>query len=188
MINEKSIRVMVVEDSLVDQKFLQKILESMGHEIVATAVSGEEAIGRALEKLPDIIIMDILLEGELTGIKAASIIRESHNIPIIFATALSDRQTLDDVNIDDLYGYLIKPYNRKQLFVAIEIARRRYEFEELLEENEIKYSTLFQESMDEIFITNSQGKLIDCNRAMGELLGYKQKDLLKMSLFDLIDD
>ena len=177
---------MIVEDSRLDLRLLEKLLEEMGHDIVATAVSGEEAVACALEVVPDLIIMDILLVGDMTGITAANIIRQSYSIPVVFATAVSDKQTLDDAIIDDIYGYLIKPYNKRQLFVSIEIALRRYNFELLLEENEIKYRTLFHESMDGIFICNRDGRFADCNRAMLEMLGYTRNAMMEMSLKDII--
>ena len=97
--------------------------------VVCTAMSGEAAVDMAVAAQPDLIIMDIVLEGDLSGIEAASRSAGRSDIPVIFATGLSDKQTLDEIPIDDLYGYLIKPYNKKNLFASIEIALKKSEYE-----------------------------------------------------------
>jgi len=178
-------RIMIVEDSAVDTHLLKRLLTGLGYEIAAAAVSGEEAIRMSIDRSPDIILMDILLEGAINGLDASHEIRRKTKIPIIFTTSLSDQNIIEKVNITDIYGYLVKPYNKKDLFVSIELALKRNEFEKKFEESENRYKSLFEQSRDAIFIMNSDAKIIDFNNSMLGLFEYSAEEMRDMTLRDL---
>ena len=114
-------KVMVVEDEAIVSMDIQGSLVHLGYEVVATATSGEEAIEQAGEHRPDMILMDIMLMGDMNGIEAAKVIRERFSIPIIYLTAYSSNEMLEQAMTTGPYSYLIKPFNREELNSAVKI-------------------------------------------------------------------
>jgi len=188
MSGDKKIKILIVEDSVVEARLLEKILANMGYVVAGVARSGEESILLAFQTRPDLILMDILLEGEQNGIEASRKIKEKLDVPIIFTSSLSDRETLARLEITESYGYILKPFDKKDIFVAVEIGFRRHEFEQQLEESEVKYSNLFERSMDAIFISDRDGVFIDVNEAMLKLFGYEREDMISLSLGKLVSN
>ena len=127
MTNGKSI--MVVEDESVVALHISEMLNRMGYNVTATADSGEDAIKKAEEIRPDIVLMDIVLKGEMDGIEAAGQIHSRFNIPVIFLTAYGDEQTLERAKITEPYGYVLKPFKERELRIAIEIALYKHRVE-----------------------------------------------------------
>jgi DNA-binding LytR/AlgR family response regulator len=89
--------------------------------------TGQAAIEEVEKKLPDVILMDIMLKGDMTGIEAANIIRKKYDVPIIYLTANADIATVEKAKISLPYGYIIKPFTEKDLQTNIEIARFKFE-------------------------------------------------------------
>ena len=114
--------ILVVEDESIVSKDIQMSLKRLGYEICGSGATGEEAIDLAREKVPDLILMDIMLKGKLNGIETAHIIRESIDVPIIYLTAYADESTLSKAKITEPYGYIIKPFQEIDLHTSIEMA------------------------------------------------------------------
>ena len=123
----RQIRILVVEDDPNVSTVLVARLESLGYQVCGTAESGFEAISRVYRHRPDLVTMDILLKGEMTGIDAAAKIAEGSDVPIIFMTCLSDQQVFERAVRTHPYGYIIKPYDINELRAAIEIAVVKHE-------------------------------------------------------------
>jgi signal transduction histidine kinase/DNA-binding NarL/FixJ family response regulator len=126
-------KILVVEDERVAAWSIQESLEGFGHTIVASVISGAEAIQTAGETQPDLVVMDIQLPGQIDGISAAEEIRNSLNIPIIYLTAHADSRTLQRAITAPDCGYLVKPFNQTDLHTTIEIALLRHQFEKRIE-------------------------------------------------------
>jgi two-component system, response regulator PdtaR len=116
-----SARILVVEDDKNVAAVLEARLESFGYDVCAIAASGQSAIDGAFALNPDIILMDILLEGEMNGIEAADKIMEQLDVPIIFLSCLNDPDVLARAIDTNPYGYLVKPYDNAALKSSIEI-------------------------------------------------------------------
>ena len=101
-------RIMVVEDEGIVALDIQSKLESKGYEVPAVLATGEDAIDRAGELLPDLILMDIQLAGELDGTQAAERIHELYDIPVVYLTAFSDDRTLNRAKNAEPFGYMLK--------------------------------------------------------------------------------
>jgi CheY-like chemotaxis protein len=115
--------ILVVEDQYIIGMEIQDRLEALGYNVLTTVVSGEEAIGKTKELMPDLILMDIQLNGKLDGIETAEIITSEHKIPIIYLTAYSDFQTLDRAKkIMDQFFCLHKPFDENELQLTIKQA------------------------------------------------------------------
>lgn len=115
-------RILIVEDEVIVAKDIERKLIQMGHEVIATAMTGEDAISLALNAKPDLVLMDIKLQGEMDGIQASSRIHSHINIPLIFLTALNDEDTLQRAKITEPFGYIQKPITARELHIAVEIA------------------------------------------------------------------
>ncbi len=119
--------ILVVEDDPNVATVLEARLESFGHAVCAIARSGSKAVTRALECHPDLILMDILLEGDMNGIEAAEQIANHMDVPIIFLSCLSDQDVLDRAIRTKPFGYIIKPYDNTELRSTIEITLIRHQ-------------------------------------------------------------
>jgi CheY-like chemotaxis protein len=115
-------KVMIVEDEGIVSIDIRNILNSLGYTVSGIAFSGEEAINILQESGPDLILMDIGLKGDIDGIEAAKIIKENHNIPVIFLTGFADENTLSRAKDTDPAGYIIKPINEEELEAALDKA------------------------------------------------------------------
>ncbi len=111
--------ILITEDEKIIAEDLKLTLQSFGHKISAICPSGEEAVVKARELHPDIILMDIKLEGDIDGIEAAKSIRKYLNTPIVFCTAYAENSTLEKVSCINSYAYLTKPFNDSELLFII---------------------------------------------------------------------
>ena len=129
---KSEIKIMIVEDSKIIASKIRKSLENMGYLVTAIVGSGEEAIKKAEEGKPSLALMDILLEGKMDGIEAAGTIRSRFDIPCIYLTAYADQKILDRAKITEPFGYIIKPFQDRELHSNIEMALYKHEAEKKL--------------------------------------------------------
>jgi DNA-binding NarL/FixJ family response regulator len=126
----KPLRVLLVEDERLVAMSLQRQLQVLGYEVVGWTPSGSAAIERADALRPDVVLMDIYLEGDVDGISAAAEIQKQFQLPVIYLTAFSNREVLDRAKITEPAGYILKPYEDRELQVVIEMAVYRHRAEE----------------------------------------------------------
>jgi len=105
---------MVVEDETIVSLDLQSRLRSMGYEIVDAVGTGEEAIAKAGEHRPDLVLMDVGLRGQIDGVQAAEQIKKSYQIPVIYLTASSDEKTIQRAKLTEPFGYILKPFEDRE--------------------------------------------------------------------------
>jgi PAS domain S-box-containing protein len=129
-------RILIVEDEAIVAADLKTKLKALGYEVVGIASRGEQAVTLAETARPSLILMDILLAGDMDGIEAAGRIQESCSLPVIFLTAHSDSETLVRAKRTAPFGYLLKPFNERELETHIEMALYRHQIEGALRENE----------------------------------------------------
>ena len=116
---------MIVEDEIIVAMDLKKYVIGLGYEVVAMASEAKQAKTLALEKSPDIILMDINIKGEIDGITLASEIRKTLRIPIIYITAYIDDETIERAVNTNPAAYLVKPFNKQELRATLQIASKR---------------------------------------------------------------
>src|SRR4028118_755210 len=124
---EKAINILIVEDELLIAKNLSHKLESLGYQILGIVSSGADAIQRAGEMEPDLILMDIVIKGDMDGIETALIINQKFDIPIIYTTAYADDETLQRAENTGSYGYLLKPFKQREVHATIKIALSKHQ-------------------------------------------------------------
>ena len=125
-------KIMVVDDEWLVAQGIKENLEDLGYEVVGLAATGEEALQAAALHRPDLVLMDILLQGNMDGIEVAERLRRNLEVPSIFLTAYADSQTLGRAKVTEPYGYLLKPFEIRELHSAIEIALYKVQAEKKL--------------------------------------------------------
>ena len=129
-------RVMVVEDEAVVALHLRQELLKLGYTVAGVATAGEQALKMVEEVFPDVVLMDIHIQGELDGIETAKRIPRYLHIPVIYLTAYSEDTTLKRAGDTYPYGYLIKPFLDRELHATIKMALERSRADEAVRENE----------------------------------------------------
>ncbi len=171
------LKILLVEDESIEAMDIKRTLESFDYEVPYIASSGEEAIQKALEIMPDLILIDIILKGEIDGIEAVSKIKEL-NIPVIFLTAHSEESTIERAKLTEPYGYLSKPYVPNELKIAIELAIYKNHMDKELKESEKRFYMLFRNSPLPYQSLDENGFLLDVNPAWLECLGYSKDEVI----------
>ncbi len=139
-------RILLVEDEFIVAANIKLCLEQHGYPVMAIVASGEEAISRALELEPDLILMDIKLQGSLDGIEAAQEIRQRQVTPIVFMTAYTDAETFERAKQTEPAGYMLKPFENRDLPSTIEMALYKHNMAQKLKHSEARYRRLFEQS------------------------------------------
>ncbi len=150
-------RILVAEDEPIVGKGVQRLLTRSGYEVLGPFDTGEDAVEHARDFGPDLVLMDIKLQGRLDGIEAAEKIRSQRDIPVIYLTASSDQNTLDRAKGTEPQGYLLKPFSQRELFVAVEMALYKAAMDGRLKESERRYRSLFQNCPIALFEVDMSG-------------------------------
>lgn len=182
-----NIRILVVEDEAIVALDIRRQLAELGYEPAGHTMQGEEAVEMAGRLHPNLVLMDVKLAGKMDGITAAREIRERFSIPVVFLTAYAGDETLLRAKRAEPYGYIIKPFEERDLRTVIEMALYKHQSEKRLKESYTALNTIIQSSMDGFYFVDVQGHFIDVNKAYCEMTGYSREELLQMSLFDLVD-
>ncbi len=152
------LKILIVEDEILVATDIEESLESLGYKVQNSVATGKAALEEVERNLPDIILMDIILKGKMTGIEAANIIGQKHNVPIIYLTANADISTIQKAKISLPYGYIIKPFTEKDLQTNIEIARYKFESDIKSKMESDRFHEFFaRKKTEEIFIQGEKG-------------------------------
>ncbi|RJS49993.1 MAG: hypothetical protein CIT03_00635 [Methanobacterium sp.] len=188
-------KIMVVEDERITAEDIRDGLEEMGYQVPAIVSSGEEAIEKAKEIFPDLILMDIKLEGDIDGIDAAEEIRSRYGIPVIYLTAYSGENTVERAKITEPSGYILKgasgflnkPYEEGELHDAIEITLHKHKIETRLRENQRWLNTILKNVSDSVIATDPDFNVKFLNPVTENLTGCLREDVLGNHLFKLLN-
>ncbi|MBF0553274.1 MAG: response regulator [Nitrospirae bacterium] len=123
------INILVVEDEIITARDIEAKLKKLGHGVAGIASSGEEAMQKAAELTPDMILMDITLDGKMDGIEASMEIEKHQNVPIIYLTAHTDLITLHRAKVTEPHGYIVKPFTQRDLIITISMALYKHRME-----------------------------------------------------------
>jgi PAS domain S-box-containing protein len=185
-----STRILVVEDERITAEDIKDGLKSLGYEVPAVVHSGEEAVRKARELQPDLILMDIKLEGKMDGIEAAGEIKKHFDIPVIYLTAYSDEGTVKRAKQTEPSGYIIKepsgivhkPFKESELHSIIELTLYRHE----MEKNHEQWLSAMLECINEALIaTDENGRIKFMNHIAEDLTGWIREDAVNMELAEV---
>lgn len=144
----EKLNIFIVEDESIVAKDIQNSLIKLGYNVVGIANNGNDAIEKIVELMPDLVLMDIMIKGDLTGIDVSEKIKEKISVPVIFLTAYADEGTLAKAKITEPYGYILKPFKEIDLHSTIEMAVYKHQKDSaLLKERDFLYSLV--ENKDE---------------------------------------
>jgi PAS domain S-box-containing protein len=175
-------RILVVEDDRVVARDIQQQLTRIGHVVVGTTARGEDALQLALGTQPEIVLMDIRLEGSTDGIEAAQQIRENCHIPVVFLTAYADDETVRRASITEPFGYILKPFEDLQLRTVIEMALYKHAAERRLRESERRYVATLSSIGDAVIATDDKAKITFMNPVAEQLTGWSLQEALAQPL------
>ncbi len=179
-------RILIVEDDPVIARGLRQRLTTLGYEVSAIASTGEEAIERARQTSPDLVLMDIRLEGDMEGTEAAESIHSSFNVPIVFVTAHADDEILERAKKADPFGYLVKPYTEMALRSTIEMTLYKARAEKALVQAKEEWERTFDTVPALIMILDCEHRIVRANKATGDRLGTSPQELVGRSFFECI--
>ena len=150
-------QIMVVEDESIVAEDMKAMLEGFGYAVPAVAFSGEDAVKKACDMHPDLVLMDIVLKGQMSGVEAVEHIRAHCNIPVVYVTAYADENTVRRAKVTEPFGYLLKPFDAKELQTAIEIALYKHQMEKKLHDSEQRLSITLRSIDDAVMATDNRG-------------------------------
>ncbi|MGD9374733.1 MAG: response regulator [Anaerolineae bacterium] len=171
-------RILIVEDDNIIALELEDRLRLLGYTVAGIVASGEAAIARAQETQSDLVLMDIRLRGGMDGVEAAGEIRRRWGIPVIYVTAYADDQTLQRAKRTEPYGYIIKPFEERELHTTIEMALYKHQMEARLRESEEWLSTTLRSIGDAVIATDGQQRVSFLNPVAETLTGWTQPEAL----------
>ena len=184
--SQNRLRILVVEDESVIALDIRRTLGRLGYTVVGVAASGEEAILRAAELRPDLVLMDIHLQGEIDGVEAVERILRSQDVPVVYLTAYADSPTLERARRTHPFGYLLKPFEERELSVAVEMARYRHEMEGRLRESERWLSAILRSIADGVIATDGDWRVRFMNPVAELLTGWASTEATGRDLADVL--
>jgi len=173
----KASRILVVEDERIVALHLRRQLMTLGYEIDAVA-SGAEALAKIIESRPDLVLMDIHIEGPMDGIETVARIPAELQIPVIYLTAYSEETTLERARATKPHGYLIKPFSERELHATIQMALERAGVESALRTSEDRFRSIVAAISEGIFLVDATGKFTEVNEPGSRMFGYEPGELI----------
>jgi len=174
--------VLIVEDDFIVAKVIEKNLIDLGFSIAGLVATGEDAIAKAGGEKPDLVLMDIHLQGEMDGIAASEKIRARFNIPVVFLTAFSDQQTFDRALVTAPFGYIIKPFSQNTLSATIRVALNKKHADQKISDRHIWLDSTVSSLPEGIITIDAEGKIILVNLAAEQMTGWTNKEAFGQSL------
>jgi PAS domain S-box-containing protein len=178
-------RILVVEDEAIVARDISQQLARLGYEPAAETDSGETAIALVGELRPDLVLMDIQLAGALDGIAAATTIREQFATPVVFLTAFADEPILQRSKQAEPFGYIVKPFDERELYSVIEISLHKHRAESVLRRSQQELAAILRTALDGFWLCDTEGKILDVNASACQILGYTKEELLRLSVPDI---
>lgn len=171
-------KVLIVEDEAIVAMDIEERLQAMGFTIARVAATAKQAIEIATREKPNLVLMDIQIQGDFDGVQTAQHILQTHDLPVIFLTANSDPQTLNRVRNVGPFGYLLKPFEERDLAMAIDVALYRHRVEKELKVSKEWYITTLMCIGDGVIATDSEDRIKFLNPAAERLIWVKGVDVI----------
>ena len=207
-------KILIVDDEWLTRLEIEEMLTNLGYDVAGQAETGAEAVAMARELNPDLVLMDMKMPGEMNGIDAAKEIKAELKIPIVFISGYGDPEYIEAAKEIAPFGYVMKPFDEREVhaFVEIALSRRKFELEleksherleqnnlvlqkeiaarkrteNTLQESEIKFRTVFEQAGDAIWIVDLDTySLLDFNNLAHESLGYTRDEFKNLKVADI---
>jgi len=178
----EKIKILIVEDESLVARDIESMAGSLGYEVCGVASTGEQATEMASRHRPDLMLMDVIIKGRLDGISAAEEIWEAFHIPVIYVTAYADEITLKRAKITEAFGYILKPFDERELKIAIEMAFYKSRMDMRLREREEWLSALVKSIGEGVIATDQKGLITFMNPLAEKLTGWRYDEALRQPL------
>lgn len=178
--------IVIVEDEVIVALDMAQALKAAGYNVIGSFSCGEAALEFIAEQCPDLIVMDIHLQGQLDGISTAEQIQKRYGLPIIYLTAYSDSETLSRAKATEPYAYLVKPFEDRDLLSAIEMGLYRHRVDQRLRRMERLYSSTLNSVDDAIITTDIHGLIKFANPTASSLLNRPNDALIGQFIGDVV--
>lgn len=175
-------KILVVEDESIVALDLQHRLTGMGYSVPAVAASGQDALKKAAEIHPDLVLMDIRLKGDMDGIEVAEQIRQLFDAPPVYLTAYADEDTLQRAKITEPFGYIVKPFDERTLRSTLETALYRSQAERKLRQSEAWLKAALRSVGEAVIAADDNCRVVLMNPAAETLTGWKQEEAMSHDL------
>ncbi|MBC7364982.1 MAG: diguanylate cyclase [Candidatus Aminicenantes bacterium] len=179
-------KILVVEDELLISRHIEQMVISLGYQSAGIAESGEQALALTRTQHPDLVLMDIRLKGQMDGTEAAATIWKEFSIPIVFLTAYADDDTLANSTAAEPFGYLIKPFEEKELLVTIELAFFKHHMEIKNREQRRWLNAILSSITEGLVSTDQEGRINFLNPAAARLLAKKEEEIIGLKVEEVI--
>ncbi len=171
-------RILVVEDERIVAMDIATTLERLGYAVAGHAPTGEDALRMASHTHPDLVLMDINLGSGMDGVEAAGRIRSQLDIPVVYLTAYTDETTLERAKVTEPYGYIIKPFEERELHTNIEVGLYKHRVESELRRQEAWRRMLLASMADAVLAVNTEGRIGYVNPCAEKMLGAPANRLI----------
>ncbi len=178
--------ILIVEDERITAEDIRLSLGGLGYSVTGMASSGGEAIKKAGELHPDLVLMDIVLGGDMDGIEVAEQIRARFNIPVVYLTAHADEKTLERAKVTQPFGYILKPFDGRELRTSIEMALYRHRMEMQLREAEQDWRDSCNALEDVMMIIDKDFNVENINDQGLALLGQSREEVIGRKCYQVL--
>ena len=175
-------RILIVEDERIVAQDIRQRLERMEYTVSAVVSSGKEALQKINQIRPDLILMDVVIKGNMDGIEVAGKIHDQVDIPVIYVTAYADEKTLQRAKVTVPHGYILKPFEDRELRTTIEMALYKHRMEKKLKESEQWLATTFRSMGDGVITTDTEGIITFMNPVAEMLTGWTEEEAVGIPL------
>jgi PAS domain S-box-containing protein len=178
--------VLVVEDETIIALDVQASLTNLGYAVPAVATSGAEAVAQVAALRPDLVLMDIHLPGGMDGVEAAEVIRQRFDVPVVYLTAYADPGTVERARITEPYGYVIKPFEERDLRVVVEMALYRHQMARKLKESERWLAATLRSIGDGVIAADADWRVRFMNPVAENLTGWRIEEAVGRELAEVL--
>lgn len=179
--------ILIVEDVRIIAKGIEHRLRGLGYDVVASVATGEEAVQKAYVLRPNLVLMDIRLGGRIDGVEAADLVRKMVDVPVVFLTGYSNQATLERAKLAEPHGYVLKPFEDKELQSAIEIGLYRHKIDRLRRESEHWLAATLGNIADAVITTDQEGRVRFMNSVAERLTGWSLSVTLNVDVRDILN-
>jgi len=179
--------ILIVEDDFSVLTSIKKIIEKQGHKIAGTLSNGEEAVQFCRNHVPELVIMDTTLRGEMDGIEAAEIIHSDFEIPIVFLTTNTKEKLLENTNSSEPFAYIFKPFEEAEIKAAINMALLKHKFQKSLRTSKHFLRLIVDSDPNLIFVKDAGGRYKLVNIAMADFIGLKPAEIVGKNDQELLE-